>query len=498
VLRRTILATALLALLAVAATSLADHVVVSTWGTRGPAPGQLDQPGGVAVDGAGNVYVYVADTLNHRIQKFSADGALLAAWGSQGTGTGQFSSPWDVALDAAGNVYVADRNNNRVQKFDANGGFLLAWGTVGTGDGQFRHPVGIDVDPAGNVFVSDFDNYRIQRFTADGTFVAKWGSRGTAPSQFELPYDVAADGAGNVYVLDGGNHRIQRFDADGALRGVLGGPGTAPGQLSTGSGGSIDVDPAGNLYVSDTDNNRIQVLDPAGAFLEAFGSRGAAPGQFNRQYGVALAPGGDVYVSDRGNYRMQRFRKPAAQPSPAPEAGRTVVAAPLRGTVLVRKPGSTRYEELRGPEGVPVGSLVDTRRGKLRLTSASDARGGTQSGDFESGLFQVRQRRSSRPVTELVLKGGSFRSCRRGTAGAQAAQRARSVRRVRGNARGRFRTRGRYSAATVRGTVWEVTDRCDGTLTRVRRGRVEVRDFRARRVVQLRAGRSYLARAPRR
>jgi hypothetical protein len=69
------------------------------------------------------------------------------------------------------------------------------------------------------------------------------------------------------------------------------------------------------------------------------------------------------------------------------------------------------------------------------------------------------------------------------------------VRRLRGSANGRFRTRGRYSAATVRGTIWDTADRCDGTLTRVQRGVVDVRDFRARRNVTVRAGRSYLARA---
>ena len=70
------------------------------------------------------------------------------------------------------------------------------------------------------------------------------------------------------------------------------------------------------------------------------------------------------------------------------------------------------------------------------------------------------------------------------------------MRRLRGNARGRFRTRGRYSAATVRGTKWTVTDRCDNTLTKVTRGRVAVRDFRRKKTVIVRAGKSYLARAP--
>jgi hypothetical protein len=128
--------------------------------------------------------------------------------------------------------------------------------------------------------------------------------------------------------------------------------------------------------------------------------------------------------------------------------------------------------------------------------------GTTQSGRFSRGLFQVLQssRRSARGLTELRLKGSSFRSCRNRASGrsASAAQLSRrTVRRLRSNARGRFRTRGRNSSATVRGTVWDMIDRCDGTLTRVRRGRVAVRDFRRRKTVIVRAGKSYLAQARR-
>jgi hypothetical protein len=166
-----------------------------------------------------------------------------------------------------------------------------------------------------------------------------------------------------------------------------------------------------------------------------------------------------------------------------------------------------RFVPLRAGRQVPVRSFLDTRRGTVRLTSASDFAGNTQSGTFSGGFFQALQARRARAVTELRLDGGSFRRCRVRAGrsavesdGAHAAARRlsrRRIRRLRGDARGRFRTRGRYSAATIRGTVWQTDDRCDGTLTRVRRGRVAVRDFRRRKTIQLRAGRSYLARARR-
>ena len=149
---------------------------------------------------------------------------------------------------------------------------------------------------------------------------------------------------------------------------------------------------------------------------------------------------------------------------------------------------------------VPVGSFLDTRRGTVRLQSARDRRGTRQTGTFLNGLFQVRQSRklSAKGRTDLNLKGGSFRRCRsvgRGKPTAAGLSR-RQIRRLRANARGRFRTGGRNSSATVRGTVWDIADRCDGTLTRVRRGSVVVRDFRRKRNIVLRAGKSYLARAP--
>ena len=152
---------------------------------------------------------------------------------------------------------------------------------------------------------------------------------------------------------------------------------------------------------------------------------------------------------------------------------------------------------------IPVGSFLDTRKGTVRLQSARNLAGLRQTGDFLGSIFQVKQSRKRRAkgLTDLVLKGSSFRRCTSGARGkgatATAAANRRTIRRLRGNARGRFRTRGRYSSATVRGTIWDVSDRCDGTLTKVQRGRVVVRDLRRKRNILLTAGKSYLAKAPR-
>jgi hypothetical protein len=194
----------------------------------------------------------------------------------------------------------------------------------------------------------------------------------------------------------------------------------------------------------------------------------------------------------------------------APSLGVRTVLERVKGTVLIQPAGGTSsarasqkgrsFSSVREPREVAVRSLVDSRRGTVRLTSSS-SRTNIQDSEFSGGVFQVLQsgRRSARGLTEVRLKGSSFRRCGRSSKSdaSTSARKKRVIRRLRGNGRGRFRTRGRYSSATVRGTVWTVTDRCDGTLTSVKRGRVAVRDFRRKKTITVRAGKSYLARAPR-
>jgi hypothetical protein len=173
--------------------------------------------------------------------------------------------------------------------------------------------------------------------------------------------------------------------------------------------------------------------------------------------------------------------------------------ATVRGGATASQKG-VRFRPLREARQIPVGSFLDTKRGSVNLQSARNRRGARQLGRFSTGIFQVLQSRrtSARGLTELRLKGSSFRRCSaRGGSASAAGLSRRTVRRLRSNATGRFRTRGRNSAATVRGTIWETIDRCDGTLTKVRRGRVAVRDFRRKKTVIVRAGKSYLASARR-
>jgi Ca2+-binding RTX toxin-like protein len=181
--------------------------------------------------------------------------------------------------------------------------------------------------------------------------------------------------------------------------------------------------------------------------------------------------------------------------------GRDVVLRPKGRGAEFGLPRTRRTVPLLDTIPLPVATRVDTRRGSVRLTAARTRRR-NQTASFTGGLFTVLQARSRRPITELRLTGGDFGRCRAG-AGAAAGDRSRGrlsgrrvIRRLRGNGQGRFRVPGRHSSATSRGTDYTVADRCDGTLTTVRRGVVVVRDFRRRKTIIVRAGRSYLARAP--
>jgi DNA-binding beta-propeller fold protein YncE len=178
-----------------------------------------------------------------------------------------------------------------------------------------------------------------------------------------------------------------------------------------------------------------------------------------------------------------------AQPA-RPELGETVIVEPAAGRVRVRVPGASNFVNLRALRVIPVGSLIDASRGKALLSSVRDRSGSVQQGHFSRGLFQVRQRRSERYLTELVLRG-EIGPC---PSGQRASAAARSSRRLWGNGQGRFRTRGRYSSGAVRGTRWLVADSCKGTLTVVRRGRVAVRDFTRDITTILEKGERYLAR----
>jgi hypothetical protein len=180
---------------------------------------------------------------------------------------------------------------------------------------------------------------------------------------------------------------------------------------------------------------------------------------------------------------------------PPPVAGKSVNVEPVSGTVKIKRPGSKHFVTLTGEANIPVGSTIDTRHGRIGITAAQ-GQGTTAEMDFYSGLFKVTQTKGKKPLTTLTL-AEKLTGCK-AKGKASAAKKKVRKRRLWGDGKGHFQTKGKHSAATVVGTKYLVEDRCTSTLTRVVRGKVRVRDFAKKKTVLVKAGKRYIARAKRR
>jgi ABC-type Fe3+ transport system permease subunit/DNA-binding beta-propeller fold protein YncE len=189
----------------------AEGKLVAQWGGHLTNGGPFSLPRAVAVNSR-NEIVMSEYTLAERVQVFSALGRRrLFEFGHSGTGPGEFNRPEGVAVDAADRIYVADSCNHRLQVFTAEGKLLRAYGKAGRGPGEFSYPYDVQVDAAGRQYVCEFGNSRIQIFDAHDQLVEVLGGPGSAPGRFANPWSIALDSAGNLYVADSQNHRVQKF-----------------------------------------------------------------------------------------------------------------------------------------------------------------------------------------------------------------------------------------------------------------------------------------------
>jgi DNA-binding beta-propeller fold protein YncE len=378
--------------------------------------------GSLAVAPAGSPHagiIYASDKSNNRILEFDPYGNFVGQWGSYGTLPGQFNQPQGLAVDGAGNVYVADSYNNRFQKFappapqyvfpsptpsftptntptntqtltptitstptnsltptltltpifsftptptiEAPLGYF---GTQGTGNGQFSNPSGLSVNSAGTtVYVSDYNNSNVQAFTGSAgnySYSFQWGSYcypefqtcSNPDFQFAFLGDVAMSSSGNIYVVDANNARIMEYNSTGtSYIQQFGSSGASPGQLTAPS--NVAVDGAGNVYISNDNTNGLNYsletynsgagvasywspfANPHGVAINSAGttvyvSNGSNAGQIgayspngsvtyavwngstsgkalNEPYGLAVDANGDVYVADYFNNRIVKF-----------------------------------------------------------------------------------------------------------------------------------------------------------------------------------------------
>ncbi len=375
----------------------------------------------------GEGWVYVADQANHRIQKFNSSGDWVKSWGQQGTEPGKFVRPKGVTV-AGASIYVADSGNHRIQIFKHNGdlqsprltttsatgvfkhneqitgsvsgarGRVIShsdseltyeslsgsfttsdvlsgewgetasvdtiaqsatWGVKGTDAGQLTKPTWIAVDSSKNVYVSEPSQDRVQKFDANGSYLLK------LDGTFDSPQGIAIDSDDDVYVVDQKNHRIQKFDSSGSLvtdwatGGRLGSFGAGDGRFRSPRGIVIDSDD--QLYVTDTGNHRVQKFDKTGAFLTKWGQRGQATRSgvfFQKPTGIGLNKAGDIYVVDKLNHRVQQFT-PDGMPRDTPN----------QHAFGAQGDGNREFKKPHGVDAVGAGGLSNDER----LERAQDA-----------------------------------------------------------------------------------------------------------------------------
>jgi len=346
------------------------------------------QPIGAAIDSAGDVWV--ADSGNDRVLKFSRSGALLAAYGGQGSGEGQFMTPRSVAINQSnGDVYVTDEGNNRIVELNSSGVFLatFGWGVkdgkeefevckrnsgvytcragiAGSGPGQLKEAKELAVDSSGNVWLADYGNNRIQEFNETGEYLQSFGKEGTGEAQFKGPLGIAID-SGNLYVAEYANNRVQELSTAGKYIAQWGKAGSGNSEFNGPRG--ISVEPVtGNLYVADTGNNRVQEFSSAGKFITKFGSAGSGNGKFSEPKGIAVSPSGGIYVTDTNNNRAQEWMRPVWLLKDTEGPLKNITAA--YAYAPVEEEGETAIEPTEELAPAPTGvTCVGTEHGEVEV-----------------------------------------------------------------------------------------------------------------------------------
>jgi sugar lactone lactonase YvrE len=317
-------------------------------GDGGPATSaSLSLPFGVAVDGTGNLFI--ADTSNRRIRKVDPSGTITTVAGNSlccfsGDGGPATSAllrfPGGVAVDGIGNLFIADSGNARVLKVDSSGIITTVAGNGSfgfSGDGGpatnalLFNPLGVAVDGAGNLFIADTSNRRIRKVDSSGTIttVAGNGSDGfsgdggpATSASLADPWGVALGGAGNLFIADRDNRRIRRVDSSGIITTVAGnglsgfsGDGGLATSASLNFPVDVAVDGAGNLFIADTNNSRIRKVDSNGIITTvagngSFGFSGdgglATNASLATPLGVAVDAAGALFIAEVNNNRIRR------------------------------------------------------------------------------------------------------------------------------------------------------------------------------------------------
>jgi sugar lactone lactonase YvrE len=377
-------------------------------GDGGPATSaELSIPWGVAVDGAGNLFI--ADWGNQRIRKVNTAGTITTVAGNSAQGysgdggpatSAELSLPSGVAVDGAGNLFIADTNNQRIRMVNTAGTVttVAGTGTAGySGDGgpasgaSLNDPQGVAVDSAGNLFIADYENERVRRVALNGIITTVAGDGGyryagdggpATSALLDEPAAVAVDNAGNLFIADTENGRIRKVNPGGTITTVAGsginsysgdgGPATSA-ELFYPFG--VAVDNASNLFIAETYNNRIRMVDPAGTITTVagtgklgYGGDGgpATSALLSGPEGLALDGAGNLFIADANNSVIRKVN---------PAGTITTVAGNGRGSYS-GDGGPATSAQLSGPLGVAVDNtgdilIADTLNNRIRKVNAA-------------------------------------------------------------------------------------------------------------------------------
>ena len=273
----------------------------------GSAAGDLNEPRGIHIAQDGTIFV--ADSNNNRIQQFSQTGELLNVWGVyanilEGAAPGgTLNKPWDVVTGKDGSVYVLDTFNHRIQKFTDDGRFIKALGVFaqGTSPDTIWGPRGIAVGLNGNIFVTDTGNKRIVVYDKDLNYVTQFGGAGFEAGQFDEPVGIDVSDVGMVAVADTWNRRVQLFSPDES---GLAYTQTGEFEVDAWYGQSLDnkpfltFSPKGTIIISDPEGGRILEFSLSGDLIRGWQDLSITSEQISRPYGLDYDAQGNLWVSD--------------------------------------------------------------------------------------------------------------------------------------------------------------------------------------------------------
>ena len=411
--------------------------------------------GGVIIGGnlAPNDYIFGPGDTVSAIDSATACGSCFQSWSFDGAKAGVAPKSLSSDHPYLGQLTLLDANTP------------LAVFAAGGGDQQFRRYSGTgDVNDPANwtpaVDIGSGDWFRLVT-GATGTFMITQDSLSGSIMQARR-YDGTTFG-NRVQITTGTRADDAVEDGSGRIHLVgarfSGGPSNASLAYGTSDDGTSwqneDV-----FYPAVPQNLRLDV----------------AADHFGAVVGT-LANGSGVFAASVGPRAVE------------PTTGKFVDASLVSGTVLIQVPGSTKFVQLRKGDVIPVGSIVDATKGRVRITIALP-NGTLQSTDFFQGVFKVGQAKSG--LATMTLRGGSFSKCGRAAA-VHAAKSKKVIRQLWGEGSGKFQTKGRFAAASIRGTTWDTIDRCDGTLIKVTQGSVLVNDLKKHKKIVVKKGHSYLA-----